>query len=80
MKNLKQFDELNEAFDWQDFDDTDLAGPSWQGRCEDLVNEFKDTMNKEMPIGVFPQHERKQALAALAKLFANAISDASAEV
>lgn len=74
---MKRFDEfLNEAFDWEDFDDTDLHGPMWSSNCRELISEFVDIVNKEMKKGTYPDVERKQALFALKQLFDNEIQEA----
>jgi hypothetical protein len=35
-------------FDWQEWDDTDMAGPSWDNRAEELMREFKTVLDKEL--------------------------------
>lgn len=65
-----------QQFDWQDFDDTDLSGPSWDSKCGDFVEEFKSVMNKEMPAHTYSKGERKQALRALLTLFKQQIDGA----
>lgn len=67
----------NEAFDWEDYDNTDLAGMGWETRCQQLVAEFAYIMEKEMPVGKFPTSERKQAFKALGELFKNAVIEAA---
>lgn len=73
MKNIKTF---NEAFDWEEFDNTDLAGMGWDMRCQELVAEFCHSMEKEMPVGTAQTRDRKDTLRALATLFNNTAREA----
>ena len=70
------FDYLNEEFDWEDFMDTDLSGPGWEMRCEELIEEFVKDLNKELKKGTAPDSERKGALKALEILFKQQIEEA----
>lgn len=71
---------VNETFDWQDHENTDLNEPSWEMRCEDLVNEFMTALNKELPIGTAPAHERKEAINEFARLFSHQIQEAKMKI
>jgi hypothetical protein len=81
--NKHTLSKLGQQFDWQDFDNTDLSGPSWDSKCEDFVNEFKSVMSKEMPAHTYSRGERKKALSSLLTLFKQqidrAVSDANNE-
>jgi len=72
MKTIKTF----EAFDWQDFDNTDLAGMGWDMRAEQFVAEFCGVMEKEMPVGTAATMDRKAALRALQELLKNHLTEA----
>lgn len=48
MKHLKNFN-LNEKFNFEDFDDTDIAGSSMEIMIDNLIEEAKERIESSIP-------------------------------
>lgn len=72
-----RFKKVNEAFDFEDWDNTDLAGPGWEMRCEELVDEFSVQVTNNIPNNF---GEQITALDALLILFQNQIDEAKKRI
>lgn len=70
--SYKDHTDLKESFDWQDYDNTDLAGPIWENECRELIGTFVGDLEQH----VKERYDRKKALMALRALFTNCIDDA----
>lgn len=49
MKHIKKF-ELNEKFNFEDFDGTDIAGSSMEIMIDNLINEAKERIDSSIPL------------------------------
>lgn len=56
-----------DEFDWEDYDNTDLSGPSWDMECKKLIEEFMLSVNKT--INVLDFKTKLEALDSLKYLF-----------
>jgi hypothetical protein len=77
MKHLKKINE-NENFDWQEWDDTDIAGAAIQIITEEFINEVNSRLNKSLEFGYedeFTYRLRKQAANTLKRYIVNMIND-----
>jgi len=48
MKHLKDL-KINEDFDFEDYDDTDLAGMGFEIAIDNLIEDAKNALNKTIP-------------------------------
>lgn len=58
MKHIK----IYESFDWQDYDDTDIAGPLMEIAIDNLIEQTVELLNKEFPNGKYPDKDRSDAV------------------
>lgn len=72
MKHIKKF-ELNEKFNFEDFDETDIAGPSMEIMIDNLIDEAKERIESSIP----PENEglRIQARIAIKQLWHEKIKE-----
>ena len=45
---IKSFNQYNEAFDFQDWDNTDISGPGMEMSIDNLIEETKNLIEKEV--------------------------------
>lgn len=81
-EHVKESKIFNEAyvFDFEDFMDTDIAGPAIEGRIIDLIDETIDLVNKEINemgagTGADLDATKKQAYKEIARVWKNKIDD-----
>lgn len=73
----KETKKVNEAFDWENYDDTDLSGPGWEMSCEELITNFVEVLKKQIPGDTaLDKANRKEALLALGTLFKQQLDEA----
>jgi hypothetical protein len=84
MKQMKHIKPLNEAtnyqFDFEDWDSTDLAGPSVEMSIDNLIDEYKKLIDKEVERfaevhGIDLLDVKRQAAAAVRKLWIEKINE-----